>query len=590
MGGEDLCAMPVNWMSTACMMPGFKRRSGWLGLALCPGDPNSWTCRLEGRDGVYGLSPAYCETSEKCASCVLTVYFFPDSCAELLESYSLAAAVIAAAKDYPDWIRDFPRVSEKTAPFAVAELRLTMDRATRELFMCIEADERRQVLSADGVKVPGGQGWLIEPLGVDEDLPCLDIAADLARSLVAGLSACLGREPGLSVAASPANLAMYHADGGSELTPSIDGKRHVHVFSWGETEKAAVLFPGAEEPLAEDPAVTREWKERYFPVRRQEPEEGRNDRGELPRLVILSGFLGSGKTTFLNQFIEFYTNRGQFVTVIQNEIGEVGVDGKLLEGDDSVIELDEGCVCCTLSGGLSSGVRRLVERFRPEVIVLESTGLANPFNLVRELEDLSHMVRLECVVTLADASNFHRNLEAGEVALEQIRAADVIVLNKCDLAGQEALAEIRRSIERLNVRARVLETTHGRINPGLLTSGPRRKSELFEEFTHFRDHTSHGKEGFSHWRLDLPPRVDLNQLRSILDQSPQNIYRIKGIVDTGGQDGLSALQYVQGRYEFVPLEKDYDGGPFLICIGRDLDPDALTKMWRPLSGEQSVWT
>jgi len=575
LSGEELFDLPANWMTTACMASGFKRDTGWLGLALCPSDPRFLTCRLETRDGVYGLAPVKAKDQDHTSAARLALYFFPDPDSQLLDGFSLAAQLAAAGDDYQKWVRDFAKDPHKAAPFAVADLYLIVDNDSREMVLGLEAAERRRLLSLDGVRAPGGGGWIIEPGGLDEDLPCLDLATDCMRALSLGLATCLDAKPQLAMAATDADMTLYHADGKQDIAPCTGIKHHTHVLCFGDTQKALPWFPGLARKPVDDQAAISSWTGRYQRI--NPVETGRADQKNLPKLVILSGFLGSGKTSFLNQFIEFHTNRGQFVTVIQNEIGETGVDGKLLEGEDSVVELDEGCVCCTLSGGLSQGVRRLVDRFKPEIIVLESTGLANPFNLVKELEELSHMVSLEAVVTLVDASHFRPTIETGEVALEQIKAADVILLNKCDMVAEAELADIQSALAGVNGRAKVLETTYGRINPGLLASVADRGQGLFEGQSCEHDHTSHHGDGFGHVRLPLPPVVKLDQLRRFLNQTPQNIYRIKGIVDTGGQDGLTALQYVQGDYEFVPLEKNYDGEPFLVCIGRGLDADALRE-------------
>ena len=122
-----------------------------------------------------------------------------------------------------------------------------------------------------------------------------------------------------------------------------------------------------------------------------------------PALVILTGFLGAGKTSLLLEMVEHHRAHDQFVAIIQNEIGATGVDGYIVDGGETSLTLDEGCVCCSLAGSLASGIKRLTERFCPERIILETSGLANPLNLLREQEAWADVARLEMVVTVVDA-------------------------------------------------------------------------------------------------------------------------------------------------------------------------------------------
>ena len=122
-----------------------------------------------------------------------------------------------------------------------------------------------------------------------------------------------------------------------------------------------------------------------------------------PGLIVLTGFLGSGKTSLLLEMLEHLRAHDQFVAIIQNEIGATGVDGYLVDGGESALTLDEGCVCCTLAGSLSNGIRRLTQQFQPERIILETSGLANPLNLLQEQDSWADLARLEMVVTVVDA-------------------------------------------------------------------------------------------------------------------------------------------------------------------------------------------
>jgi G3E family GTPase len=297
-----------------------------------------------------------------------------------------------------------------------------------------------------------------------------------------------------------------------------------------------------------------------------------------PRLIVLSGFLGAGKTTFLNQLLEYHAARDEMVAIIQNEIGETGVDGKLLQGDDSIVELDEGCVCCTLAGSLARGIERLMASYSPETIVLEATGLANPFNLLDEIGQLRHLVRFDSVTTLVDAANA-AVLDDTDIARNQVRAADIILVNKCDLVSTEALATLKQRIRDLNSRAPLVETTHAQMNPGLLyNDDPTQAAPGLMPSVPEHSHGSHTDEGFSAARFtyDAPlPRAALTQALSVC---PADIFRIKGIVRCSDAQEPLVVQYVAGRYDITPLGDGFDDTSFLVAIGRNPQASGLDRL------------
>jgi hypothetical protein len=153
---------------------------------------------------------------------------------------------------------------------------------------------------------------------------------------------------------------------------------------------------------------------------------------DRPQLIVLTGFLGSGKTSFLQHFIEYQVQLNRFVAVIQNEIGEMGLDGKLLDHDYAVTEIDEGCVCCTLVGKLKNAIHQILSSFHPDYIVLETTGLANPYNLLDEISEVEELVRFDSITTMVDGLNVVQSLTAHSVAREQIK-----FINKAQVSGSE---------------------------------------------------------------------------------------------------------------------------------------------------------
>ncbi|MEB3333745.1 MAG: GTP-binding protein, partial [Cyanobacteriota bacterium] len=158
-------------------------------------------------------------------------------------------------------------------------------------------------------------------------------------------------------------------------------------------------------------------------------------------VTILSGFLGAGKTTLLNHILT--NQQGLRTAVLVNEFGEIGIDNDLVVSTgDAMVELSNGCVCCTINGELLDAVYRILERPEPlDYLVVETTGLADPLPVAMTFlgSDLRDLTRLDSIITLVDAENFSDDLLNGEVARSQILYGDLLLLNKCDLVAEERL-------------------------------------------------------------------------------------------------------------------------------------------------------
>ena len=175
------------------------------------------------------------------------------------------------------------------------------------------------------------------------------------------------------------------------------------------------------------------------------------------KFLIVGGFLGSGKTSFILELAKYMVNtRGiQKVAILENEIGEVGVDDKVLRGSGYQVQgMFSGCVCCTMAGELPINVRMIERDYDPDWIIMEATGVAFPDSIK---ENLSRTLNLHAqVVCIADAQRWQKLLKPLEHLLPlQLKDADLVLLNKADLVGQEELDEACRSIHAINSQARI---------------------------------------------------------------------------------------------------------------------------------------
>jgi G3E family GTPase len=193
-------------------------------------------------------------------------------------------------------------------------------------------------------------------------------------------------------------------------------------------------------------------------------------------VTVISGFLGAGKTTLVNHILTHHT--GAAIGVIVNEFGEVGIDGDLIIADeDALIEIRNGCVCCTVRTDLVAGANVLLARSDLKLgrLIIETSGLADPAPVLQTFladADLLTRVELESVVTLVDAGNYQRQIH-DDIARDQIAFADLIVLNKVDLLDTDALARLERDLYAINPVAGIIRTTNSEVAVETLLGVPR---------------------------------------------------------------------------------------------------------------------
>jgi len=189
-------------------------------------------------------------------------------------------------------------------------------------------------------------------------------------------------------------------------------------------------------------------------------------------VTIITGFLGAGKTTLLNHILT--NQQGLKTAVLVNEFGEIGIDNDLIvaTGDD-MVELSNGCICCTINGELLEAVYRILERpEKVDYLVVETTGLADPLPVAMTFlgSDLRDLTRLDSIITLVDAENFGAEILEGEVARSQIVYSDMILLNKCDLVDEARLGVLEAELLAIKPEARILRSVKGEVPLPLLLS------------------------------------------------------------------------------------------------------------------------
>lgn len=586
-------------------IPGTRYRIGWRGLkdsSVTDRQP-AWTARIAGLPGVTGLAfDRFFQTGDWTLG-RFELYYFPAVREDRADGLSIAALAFAEADSYPEMIRDFLRHREFSHHFLTGTVTLALHRSGRGIALGLKALTRQRTIAIEGISIPrdGGDILLVEPGGFDMDFPAFETALPFYEVLAASFSFTLGEPPVLlEQRTAPGKTWAFDRAGAFEERHSPDACTERLVLFWGregQEEASRVL-------LQEDEAVLERtiwksglplpgsFKDRKWWTAHREGDSLSLDKKTLgmadrPDLIILTGFLGAGKTTFLRHFIEYEVQRNRFIAVIQNEIGKTGLDGKLLDHDYAVTEVDEGCVCCSLAGSLKRGIHDLLGRFHPDVVVLETTGLANPNNLREELIELREIVTFDSVVTVVDGINIEDTLKRFAVAREQIEGADVLLLNKTDLLTSEKILELEDTLRKLNPGAPVLPVRNGDVNPALLF-GPDLRTARQEKsgdtvalptLSMFGKGPSHRTDGLASLKIPLDRPVDRESLLAYLSNLPPSVFRIKGIIDFRQEDAPSLLQYVAGRCEITPFAHPSFNERFLIVIGRDVEEIARRGPW-----------
>ncbi|WP_018259748.1 CobW family GTP-binding protein [Methylobacterium sp. WSM2598] len=307
-------------------------------------------------------------------------------------------------------------------------------------------------------------------------------------------------------------------------------------------------------------------------------------------VTVLTGYLGAGKTTLLNRILT--EPHGKRYAVIVNEFGEIGIDNDLVVGaDEEVFEMNNGCICCTVRGDLIRIMDGLMKRRgKFDAIIVETTGLADPAPVAQTFfvdQDVGEAARLDAVVTVADAKWLSERLKDAPEARNQIAFADVILLNKADLVGEDELAAVERRIRAINPSARIHRTV--KCDVPLDAVLDRRAFDLDRiiavepEFLE-EGHHHHHAEDIQSVSARLPGPVDPNKFMPWISDLTQvqgpDILRCKGIVSFPDEPRRFVFQGVHMILD-GDLQDEWPAGDpresRVVFIGRNLDPDQIRR-------------
>ncbi len=329
-------------------------------------------------------------------------------------------------------------------------------------------------------------------------------------------------------------------------------------------------------------------------------------------VTVITGFLGAGKTTLLNRILS--RQQGMRTAVLVNEFGEIGIDNELVVAtSDAMVELSNGCICCSINGELKEAVLRVLERPDPiDFIVVETTGLADPLPVAMTFlaGDFRDRLRLDSIITLIDAEHFEATAFTSPIARAQVVYGDILVLNKCDLVDEARLAAVEASLRAIKADARLLRADHAGVPLSMLLSVGLFETDRLvalqaaeDAREHARDPHHHGPhdhqhdhlhhhdhehahhqahtpelEGFRSVSLAVEAPFDLRRFQHFLDnQLPATVFRAKGVL-WFRESERRHLFHLCGK-RFTIDDSDWpDDAPRhtrVVAIGRDLDPTSL---------------
>ncbi|MDJ0574578.1 MAG: GTP-binding protein [Xenococcaceae cyanobacterium MO_234.B1] len=318
-------------------------------------------------------------------------------------------------------------------------------------------------------------------------------------------------------------------------------------------------------------------------------------------VTIITGFLGSGKTTLLNHIL---TNQeGLKTAVLVNEFGEIGIDNELIVStDESMVELNNGCICCTINEDLVNAVYKILEREdKIDYLVVETTGLADPLPVALTFlgTELRDMTRLDSIVTMVDCANYSLDLFNSQAAHSQIQYGDMIILNKTDLVDEADVDSLEVRIRDFKTDARILRTQKSQVPlPLILSVGLFESDKYFDntesEHHHDHDHEHHHhhdhdhdhhhhsdhleNDGFTSLSIQSDRPFNIRKFQYFLDnQLPENVFRAKGILWFDESPKRHIFHLSGKRFSIEDEEWRGDKKNQLVLIGQNLDHDKLRE-------------
>ncbi|MBU3144677.1 GTP-binding protein [Clostridium sp. CF012] len=323
------------------------------------------------------------------------------------------------------------------------------------------------------------------------------------------------------------------------------------------------------------------------------------------KIDIISGFLGSGKTTLIKKLLEEKLH-SENIVIIENEFGEIGIDGSILKKSNvEVKEINSGCICCTLVGEFGKAIEEIVTKYNPDRIIIEPSGVAKLSDIIKACDStkLKALIKINMIITLVDVLKYELYIDNfGEFFENQIENAKTIILSRTEKSDKENLESVVNSIRKLNNKCNIITTALELITSNIIIDVAEQndsaslekqiksaknfsiKGHSYDKWNQSGDshaHKHNADEVFQVWGAETPNVYEEEVLKEILSNMSNHktyglILRGKGIVKSTNNTWLQ-FDYVPGEFEVKTISPDYTGR--LCIIGKNLNKNKLCNLF-----------
>ena len=286
-------------------------------------------------------------------------------------------------------------------------------------------------------------------------------------------------------------------------------------------------------------------------------------------IAVIAGYLGAGKTTLLKRIID---NLDRKFAIIMNEFGDLSIDTEIIKGKNiNIAELAGGCVCCSLAGELEEAIKEILDTYHPEIIIVETTGVAEPDAIVVDIAD-NPLTKLDSIITVVDADALIRFPSMGRTGKLQIEMASILLLNKIDLISEKQKQEVSKTIKNINKKAPIIEATKCDVDIDILFG-----LEVDHYVSNVHKHKTTNMQSFTYEGND---NLKKESVEALLKQLPSEVYRAKGFLIINNKSCL--INYVGGRFDIEPMESKSKN---IVFIGEKVETkkESIIKQFEDIS-------
>lgn len=328
-------------------------------------------------------------------------------------------------------------------------------------------------------------------------------------------------------------------------------------------------------------------------------------------IYILSGFLGSGKTTLLTRMISYWKQQGLKPAIVMNEIGEVNFDGMIAGQDVPTAEMLSGCICCSIRADLTSEIALLIQNEKPDVIVIEATGAANPMEILDAVAEASLYIKIDVknLITVVDSAHLLHlhEMQKGKtyrLMQEQIRCASTLILNKIDRINEQEQEEAARIVRGWNTVASMIPTTRCDVNLAVLleeasaitkvrysdhqtvTDNTMRHKIVHDvnhiqkcthNHDHVHDHMDHTHDHVMSFTYYFNGPVNSHDFEAFVAALPREIYRAKGILTFSDTASRFLFQFAYRESDFMKINPQGQLSDVVVFIGEHFSQSSIKE-------------